>query len=98
MKVPCYISIFNYSVVPNVQSKQKPYASIAARLHGAARAAVGYSTRSIFTLIRSYYFRILQTALNVKGYPHLQVSFHCRLQVYINFSFEHKLSQKKNHI
>ena len=26
---------------------------------------------------------ILQTALNVKGYPHLPVSFHHRLQVYI---------------
>ena len=32
-----------------MESKQKTCASIAARPHGAARAAVGYSTRSIFT-------------------------------------------------
>ena len=38
---------------------------------------------------------ILQTPLNIKGYPHLPVSFHhcCRS----TFSFEHKLPQKKNH-
>ena len=33
----------------DMQSKQKTCASIATRPHGAARAAVGYSTRSIFT-------------------------------------------------
>ena len=76
-----------------MQSKQKPCASIAARLHGAARAAVGNSTRSIFYTQGAFYFSaILQTALNVKGYPHLPVSFYRRLQ----FS-EHKLSQEKNH-
>ena len=60
-----------------MQSKQKTCASIAARPHGAARAAASYSTRGIFTEL------LFQTALNVKGYPHLPVSFHRRLQVYI---------------
>ena len=77
----------------DMQSKQKPCASIAARLHGAAHAAVGYSTRSIFYTQGAFYISaILQTALNVKGYPHLPVCFYRRLQ----FS-EHKLSQEKNH-
>ena len=79
-KVPCT----TVSSQSDMQSKQTRCASIAARLHGAARAAVSYSTRT-----RSFISAILQTALNVKGYPHLPVSFHRRL------SFEHNLSQKK---
>ena len=64
------------------RSKQTRCASNAARLHGAARTAVGYNTRSK-ELLFSFISAILQTALNIKGYPHLPVSFHRRLQVYI---------------
>ena len=56
---------------------------IEARLHGAARAAVGYSTISI-----------LFQQLNAKGYPHLSLSFHRWLQVYIWFWIQ-VVSEKK---
>ena len=53
-----------------------------ARLHGAAHAAVGY-LKCLY--LGSFISAILQTALNVKGFPHLPVSFIRRLQVYIEF-------------
>ena len=65
-----------------MQSKQTRCASIAARLHGGAHAAVGYTTVLEVSLLKEL-SEILQTALNAKGYPHLPVSFHRRLQVYI---------------
>ena len=49
---------------------------MAARLYGGAHAAVGYTTRPFIS-------EILEKALNVKSYPHLPVSFHRRLQVYM---------------
>ena len=68
---------FNYySSQSDMQSKQTRCASTAARLHG-GEASVLLST------VQSFISEILQTALNVKGYPHLPVSFHRRLQVYI---------------
>ena len=65
-----------------MQSKQTRCASIAAWLHGGAHAAVDYTTVLEVSLLKEL-SEILQTALNVKGYPHLSVSFHRRLQVYI---------------
>ena len=50
MKVTCYTSIeLRCSSQSDMQCKQKTCTSIAARPHEAARTAVGYSTRSIFT-------------------------------------------------
>ena len=70
-----------------MQSKQTRCASIAARLHGGAHAAVGYTTVQEVSLLKELLYIILyiilQTALNVKVYPHLPVSFHRRLQFYI---------------
>ena len=62
-------------------SKQTRCASIAARLRGSEHAAVGYTI--VLEVSLAFISEILQTALNVKGYPHLPVSFHRRLQVYI---------------
>ena len=66
-----------------MQSKQTRCASIAARLHGGAHAAVGYTTVQEVSLLKELLYIILQTALNVKVYLHLPVSFHRRLQFYI---------------
>ena len=80
-----------------MQSKQTRCASIAARLHGGAHAAVDYTTVLEVSLLKEL-SEILQTALNVhvKGYPHLLVSFHRRLQVYI--LFWKQVVSEKNHV
>ena len=67
-----------------MQSKQTRCTLSVARLHGGDHAAVGYTTVLEVSLLKELIIsEILQTALNVKGYPHLPVSLHCRLQVYI---------------
>ena len=66
-----------------MQSKPTRCASIAARLHGGEHAAVDGYTTVLEVSLGAFISEILQTALNVRGYPHLPVSFHRRLQVYI---------------
>ena len=73
-----------------MQSKQKPCASIAARLM-ALRVLLSATVLEV-SFGAFHISAILQTALNVKGYLHLPVSFYRRL----HFP-EHKLSQEKNH-
>ena len=70
---------FNYSV-DNLISKANKHVALRLRLDSMALRMLMSAT-----VLSAFISEILQTALNVKGLPHLHVpvSFHIRLQVYI---------------
>ena len=64
---------FNYSVVHNLICKVNKHVALRLRLDSMALRMLLLAT----VLEVSFISAILRTALNVKGYLHLPVSFHC---------------------
>ena len=79
-KVPCYTS-----KVHNLKGKVNKHLAFLLRLDSMSlRLLLSATVQEVSLLIKlAFISAILQTVLNVKGYLHLPVSFHRRLQVYI---------------
>ena len=79
-------SMYNEHIVHNLMCKVNKHIALRLRLHSMALRMLLSATVLEYLYLGAFISAILQTTLKVKGYPHLLISFHHRLQKKIMFS------------